>query len=96
MILEIDKLKVNTDYLGGFHSEKSASRKYIYTITNDDDKDFKEIVYGELHTPKRKNGSWGEGKMTYYFDSKSPMFDTMIDLLKSKYELTEPIKKNNQ
>lgn len=90
MVFEAEKFIVNQDYLGGFQHSNGASRKHKYTITYDGNQFFKEVFFGEVHTKKNKNGEWGKGESTFYFDEKSPMFDTILELLRSKYDVSEP------
>lgn len=85
-VLEEKKLLVQRKYIAGWHGDECAQRKYEHELTLDGNEDFKDIYYSELNTPK-DNGVWGEGKITYYWDANSELFDNQMDLIKSKYKL---------
>ena len=85
--IEYKKLKIKQSYLGGMRFTDGASRKHSYELSVEGNKLFKDVFYSETHTKMINDFEWGKGKTTYYWDEKSKMFDTIIDLIKSKYKL---------
>jgi hypothetical protein len=75
MKVDFKKLKVSRKYLGGMQMEKSASRRYEYTIAYEGHPLDGMTFQGELHTPRVNEFEWGEGKSTYYENTETEMFD---------------------
>ena len=87
MKLDQSKIKYQREYISGMKFSREAIRKFKYTVTIDGNQFFKDTFYSEVLTKKVKGGEWGKGDVSYYFNNDTKMHDTILELLKSKYEL---------
>lgn len=73
-------MKATTEYVGGMKFKTEALRKYKHTITEGPLKG--REFFSETLT-KKKKGEWQNGETSYYWNSESPMYDTVEELIKN-------------
>lgn len=87
--IDLNSLEVTRSYLSGMQFTREAIRKYKCSIKVKGNPFFDETVYLEVVTKKKGGyyGQWGEGKFHYYFDGGKGDYGSLIDALKSKYNI---------
>ena len=86
MTLYLSNCKIERKYITGYSSTKEALRKHKYVLTINGNDNLQDVFYSETLT-KKKNGEWQNGETHYYFEDDKKMYETQIELLKSKYKL---------
>lgn len=83
--IDLKKIKMDRQYVGGINYGNSASRTYKYTVTEGDMEMIGFTFYSQTHTKKKKNGEWGEGEVIYFESEDSPEYKTPGALLLDKF-----------
>lgn len=71
-------MEATRKYICGMSLDTFGIRKYSLTITEGEHKG--KVIFEEIYTPRKKNGEWREGQVSFYTDD-SPQFKTMKEML---------------
>lgn len=87
--IDLNKCEIERDYLGGMTFSNESIRQFKYSIKIKDNPFFEEVIYLEVITKKKGGyyGQWGEGKLHFCYEGSKNNYNSLIDALKSKYNL---------
>jgi len=86
--IDLSRIQCKKKYISGINYGHGAERNYQLTFTLKDTPLFSLKAYMNVYTKKSSRSGWDKGKATYFwsFDDKKD-YPTIIDLLKSKFEV---------